>query len=54
LSITTARWFTPNDRLIHGEGLEPDIQVERTDEDIEAERDPQLDAAIEYLLGLIQ
>jgi carboxyl-terminal processing protease len=54
LSITTARWFTPNDRLIHGEGLDPDIAVERTEEDIEAERDPQLDAAIEYLLGLIQ
>jgi carboxyl-terminal processing protease len=50
LSITTARWFTPNDRLIHGEGLEPDIEVERTEEDIEAERDPQLDRAVEYLL----
>ncbi len=54
LSITTARWFTPNDRLIHGEGLAPDIVVERTDEDIEADRDPQLDAAVEYLLGLLQ
>jgi carboxyl-terminal processing protease len=54
LSITTARWFTPNDRLIHGEGLAPDIQVERTEEDIEAERDPQLDRAVEYLLGLVQ
>jgi carboxyl-terminal processing protease len=54
LSITTARWFTPNDRLIHGEGLEPDIQVERTDEDIEADRDPQLDAAIQYILDLLK
>ncbi len=27
LSITTARWFTPNDRLIHGEGLLPDIEL---------------------------
>lgn len=50
LSITTARWFTPNDRLIHGEGLLPDIEVERTEEDIEADRDPQLDRAVEYLL----
>lgn len=50
LSITTARWFTPNDRMIHGEGLQPDIEVERTEEDIEADRDPQLDRAVEYLL----
>lgn len=50
LSITTARWYTPNDRLIHGEGLEPDITVERTDDDIKADRDPQLDRAVEYLL----
>jgi carboxyl-terminal processing protease len=54
LSITTARWFTPNDRQINGEGLVPDIEVERTDDDIEADRDPQLDRAIEYLLELIQ
>lgn len=54
LSITTARWFTPNDRLIHGEGLAPDITVERTDADIEADLDPQLDAAVQYLLGLLQ
>ena len=47
LSITTARWFTPNDRQINGEGLEPDIEVERTDKDIEADRDPQLDTAID-------
>ena len=50
LRVTVARWFTPNDRAIHGQGLEPDIVVERTEEDIEAERDPQLDRAVEYLL----
>lgn len=54
LSVTTARWFTPNDRQINGEGLEPDIKVERTDKDIEADQDPQLDKAIEYLLNLEQ
>lgn len=51
LSITTARWFTPEGRAIHGDGLRPDIEVERTQEDVEAERDPQLDRAIELLLG---
>lgn len=50
LRITTARWFTPKDRQINGEGLTPDIEVERTPEDEEAGRDPQLDRAIEYLL----
>ncbi|MGD9144496.1 MAG: S41 family peptidase [Anaerolineae bacterium] len=51
LRVTIARWFTPNDRAIHGEGLEPDISVELTLEDIEAELDPQLERAIEYLRG---
>jgi carboxyl-terminal processing protease len=48
--VTIARWFTPNDRLIHGQGLEPDIVVELTPEDMDAQLDPQLDRAMEYLL----
>jgi carboxyl-terminal processing protease len=51
LRVTIARWFTPNDRAIHGEGLEPDITVELSPEDLDAELDPQLDRAVEYLLG---
>ncbi len=51
LRVTIARWFTPNDRAIHGEGLEPDIQVELTAEDYDADLDPQLDRAVEYLLN---
>jgi len=47
--VTIARWLTPNGRQIHEVGLEPDVVVERTEEDIEAERDPQLDKAIELL-----
>jgi carboxyl-terminal processing protease len=48
--VTIARWFTPNGRAIHGEGLAPDINVEMTEEDFEAERDPQFERAIAYLL----
>ncbi len=48
LRVTIARWFTPNDRAIHGEGLEPDIEVPWP-EDLEAGRDPQLERAVEYL-----
>jgi carboxyl-terminal processing protease len=51
LRVTIARWFTPNDRAIHGEGLEPDIGVELTLEDLEAELDPQLERAIDYLIN---
>ncbi|MBC8512220.1 MAG: S41 family peptidase [Dehalococcoidia bacterium] len=52
LRVTFARWFTPKGRAIHEEGLSPDIQVDMTEEDIKAGRDPQLQRAIEYLRGL--
>ncbi|HNS52107.1 MAG TPA: S41 family peptidase [Anaerolineae bacterium] len=47
--VTTARWFTPNDRAIHGTGLAPDIEVLYTQEDVEAGVDPQLARAVEFL-----
>ena len=50
LRVTVAHWFTPGGRAIHGQGLVPDIEVEITEEDIAADRDPQLDRAILYLL----
>jgi carboxyl-terminal processing protease len=36
--VTIARWLTPNGRTIHETGLEPDVVVEMTEEDITAER----------------
>lgn len=50
LRVTIARWFTPDDRAIHGEGLEPEIEV-AIPEDLEPGQDPQLERAIEYLLS---
>ena len=50
LRVTIARWFTPNGRAIHGTGLVPDIKVEVTEQDLAADRDPQLDRAIAYLV----
>jgi len=51
--VTIARWLTPDDRLIDHVGLAPDVVVEITVEDFEAERDPQLDAAIETLQAML-
>ncbi len=45
LKVTTAEWYTPNDRSINGDGITPDVIVERSYEDINAMRDPQLDKA---------
>ena len=50
LRITVARWYTPNDQVIHGQGLEPDILIPLTEEDRENDRDPQLERALEYLV----
>jgi carboxyl-terminal processing protease len=52
IRVTIARWYTPNDRQIAEIGLAPDIEVLITEEDVEAERDPQLDKAIEILMEL--
>jgi len=50
VKITIARWLTPNERQINGEGLMPDVVVEMTEEDQKANRDPQLEKAVELLL----
>jgi carboxyl-terminal processing protease len=49
LRITVQRWYTPKDRGIHGTGIAPDFVVVNTPADTKANKDPQLDAAIEYL-----
>lgn len=49
--ITVARWLTPSGGTVAGVGLTPDVVVEITEEDVEQDRDPQLDKAIEILSG---
>ncbi len=51
VKITIAEWLTPKERSIDGVGIQPDVQLERTPEDIHADRDPQLDKALEILSG---
>lgn len=52
LRITIAQWFTPNGNNIDEVGITPDIVVEFSEVDYAEDRDPQLDAAVEYLLNL--
>ncbi|MBI4498339.1 MAG: S41 family peptidase [Chloroflexi bacterium] len=49
LYVTIARWLTPKEQLIEGNGLTPDIVVPVTEEDIRSQRDPQLERSLEYL-----
>lgn len=49
LKITVAKWYTPNGVSISEQGLTPDMVVSISDADIEASKDPQLDAAKELL-----
>jgi carboxyl-terminal processing protease len=51
LRVTIAEWLTPKGRQINGNGITPDIVVERTQKDYEADRDPQMERAVELLLG---
>jgi carboxyl-terminal processing protease len=51
LRVTIAHWFTPDGRQIHGKGLTPDIVVPLTEDDVKANRDTQLERAVQFLLG---
>ena len=46
LKVTVARWITPNGLNLSDGGIEPDVKVEITKEQIEKGEDPQLDRAI--------
>jgi len=51
LFVTIARWLTPKRVGIDRVGITPDIQVSLTAADVDAHRDTQLLAAIDYLRG---
>lgn len=52
LKITIAKWFTPSGKSIDENGIKPDIEVKMTEDDIKAEKDPQLDKALELIKNL--
>jgi carboxyl-terminal processing protease len=49
LKVTVASWYRPNGQNINKKGIQPDKKVTISDADIEAKKDSQKDAAIEYL-----
>lgn len=49
LKVTVARWYTPNGQNITEEGIVPHKEVTLVAEDINAGKDPQLDAALGVL-----
>lgn len=49
LKLTIAHWLTPNGRSIDQVGLQPSISIPLTEDDVNANRDPQRDKALELL-----
>lgn len=54
LNITVQRYLTPNGTDIHKKGIEPDVVVELTEEDVKNKRDSQLIKAEELMLEMIK
>jgi carboxyl-terminal processing protease len=54
LKLTIARWFTPENKNIDKEGIEPDIEVGFEKEDFENDYDRQLETAKEVLNSFIK
>ena len=53
IKITVAHWLLPSGHIIEKNGLQPDYEIELTEEDAEKKKDPQLEKAIEILKSQI-
>jgi carboxyl-terminal processing protease len=49
LKVTVAHWYTPKGLNLGKSGIKPDTEVKLTNDDSNADRDPQLDKALELL-----
>ena len=49
LKVTIAKWYTPKGKNITESGIKPDQTVELTQDDVNDDNDPQLDAALDRL-----
>jgi carboxyl-terminal processing protease len=51
LKVTVAKWYTPNGYSINKQGIVPDVIATTSEAAINAGKDPQLDTAVNILLG---
>ncbi len=51
LKLTVALWYTPKGNSIDKQGITPDVEVKMTPEDINADKDPQMDAAVDMIVS---
>jgi len=51
LKVTVANWLTPNGTSISLKGIEPDYKIDFTKKDFDNKKDPQMDKAVEILIG---
>ena len=49
VKVTVAKWITPNGTHLNKDGLVPDIEVKRSEDDINTNKDPQMDRALEEI-----
>ena len=49
LHVTIARWLLPNGKNIHGEGVDPNVEIKYVTDEKNSEADNQLKKAIEVL-----
>ncbi|MDP3043357.1 MAG: S41 family peptidase [bacterium] len=49
VKITVAKWLTPNGNCINETGIKPDVEIDLTEEDYDAGKDPQMEKAVEIL-----
>lgn len=52
VKITIAKWFTPSGISINENGIKPDVEAKKSEEDVKNEKDPQLDKAKELIKNL--
>ncbi len=53
VKLTIAEWLTPKGNNINDNGITPNYVVDRTAEDYDSDRDPQLDAAKAWFDGVV-
>ncbi len=54
MKITIAHWVLPSGKILENGGLEPDIIVKPSEDDVESENDVQLTKALEVMRGMIE